>query len=147
MFWSIYDIAILLLAATVCIELPQRRQYERFRASERAVLRGKGNAESVCTIADLSLGGAKIAGAPPPWANEQDEGILVLDSGALEVPFRFVRRQDNEQSAQSFSIVFDAATLLRRALTSRLFTGSYRSTVEQISAPRVLLAIVKRLLR
>jgi cellulose synthase (UDP-forming) len=31
-FWSIYNIAILMLAATVCVELPQRRQYERFRA-------------------------------------------------------------------------------------------------------------------
>ncbi len=146
-FWSIYNIAILLLAAAVCVELPQRRQHDRFPANELAVLRGKGNVESVCTIADLSLGGASIAGPPPPWANEQDEGILVLGSSALEVPFRFVRRPDKAQSGQSFSIVFDSATLLRRALTSRLFTGSYRATVEDISVPRVLAALIGRLLK
>jgi PilZ domain len=146
-FWSIYDIAILLLAATVCIELPQRRRYERFRASERAVLRGKGNAESVCTIADLSLGGAKIAGALPPWANEQDEGILVLDRAPWKCPFALSGGETTCNPLSHSVSFFDAATLLRRALTSRLFTGSYRSTVEQISVPRVLLAIVKRLLR
>lgn len=34
-FWSIYNIAILLLAAAVCIELPQQREHARFAAPKR----------------------------------------------------------------------------------------------------------------
>jgi hypothetical protein len=146
-FWSIYNIAILMLAATVCVELPQRRQHERFHAKEKAVLRCQGHADIVCAVADLSLGGAKIAGPLPPWANERGEGVLILDRGTLAVPFRFVRRPQGGQPAASFRINFDATTPLRRALMAKLFTGSYRSTVDQISVPLVLFAIAKRILR
>jgi cellulose synthase (UDP-forming) len=146
-FWSIYNIAILLLAAAVCIELPQLREHVRFPASEKAIIRGEGQHDSVCKIADLSLGGAKILGPPPAWAETGEKGILLLDDGALRVPFRFVRLDRERSSVQGFCIVFESGNSLRRALTARLFTGSYRSRIDDISVPRVLLALGKRLLR
>jgi hypothetical protein len=48
-FWSIYNIAILLLAVAVCIELPQRREEVRLPVQEQAVIQRQGAADSVCT--------------------------------------------------------------------------------------------------
>jgi cellulose synthase (UDP-forming) len=146
-FWSIYNIAILLLAVAVCIELPQRRKDPRFLAQEQAVIRGHGQRDSVCTIADLSLGGAKILGSPPVWARDGAEGTLVLDDGVRQVPFRFVWFDERRGVEQGFAIAFKAESLLRRALTAKLFTGAYRSMVDEINLRRVLFAVGKRLLR
>src|ERR1700730_9978560 len=90
------------------------------------------------TLFVRSLGGAKIAGSPPPWANGQDKGLLVLDRGTLEVPFCFVIRPENGQPVHEFGIIFDATTDLRRALMVKLFTGSYRSTVDPGSVALVV---------
>lgn len=146
-FWSIYNIAILLLAVAVCIELPQRREDARFPAKEQAVIRSRGQADSVCTIANISLGGAKIAGPAPAWARHGDEGVLLLDGGVQQVPFRFVWLDQRQGVEQSFAIAFNAESRLRRALTARLFTGAYRGRADEINVPRVLFAVGKRLLR
>ncbi len=146
-FWSIYNIAILLLAVAVCVELPQRREEARFSAKDQAVIRGRGQADSVCTIANISLGGAKILGLPPAWAREGEEGVLLLDGDVQQVPFRFLHLDQRQGVEQNFAIAFNAESRLRRALTARLFTGAYRGMVDEINVPRVLFAIGKRLLR
>jgi cellulose synthase (UDP-forming) len=146
-FWSIYNIAVLLLAVAVCVELPQRRLHARLPAGEPAVIRGQGQPDSTCTIVDISLGGAKLAGLPPGWARTGEEGILLLQGSALQVPFRFLRLDQRPSLGDRFSIVFEARIPLRRALTARLFTGAYRSTIDDIDVPRVLFAVGKRLLR
>jgi hypothetical protein len=43
---------------------------------------------------------------------------------------------------QNFKVVH-----LRLTLTSKRFTGSYRTTVEHISVPRVLAAVIGRLMK
>ena len=146
-FWSIYNIAILLLAAAVCIELPQQREHARFPVKEQAIIRAQGQVESVCTIADISLGGAKIAGSPPAWANDGERGVLLLDGSALQIPFRFTGVDRGRNFGQGFPIVFEAGIPLRRALTARLFGGAYRGTIDDIDVPRVIFALGKRLLR
>ncbi|MGH6829891.1 MAG: hypothetical protein ACREDG_01910, partial [Methylocella sp.] len=67
-----------------------------------------------------------------------------LDGGALQVPFRFLRL---DERPRRYAIVFEAGIPLRRALTARLFTGAYRGAIDEISVPRVLFAVGKRLLR
>jgi cellulose synthase (UDP-forming) len=146
-FWSIYNIAILLLAVAVCIELPQRREDARFSAQDQAVIRRYGQADSVCKIVNISLGGAKIAGPPPAWASDGEEGVLLLDGGVQQVPFRIVWLDQKQGVEQDFAIAFNADRRLRRALTARLFTGAYRGMVDEINLRRVLFAIGKRLLR
>lgn len=146
-FWSIYNIAVLLLAVAVCIELPQQREHARLPAGEPAVIRGQGQPDSACTIVNLSLGGAKIAGPPPGWARDGEGGVLLLERGALQVPFRFVWLNQRQSLGHGFGIVFEAGIPLRRALTARLFTGAYRSAIDDIEVPQVLFAVGKRLLR
>ena len=72
---------------------------------------------------------------------------MLLEGGALQVPFRFVRLDQRQSHSQGFAIVFEAGIPLRRALTARLFTGAYRSTIDDIDVPQVLFAVGKRLLR
>jgi cellulose synthase (UDP-forming) len=146
-FWSIYNIAILLLAATVCIELPQLRQDARFLAKELAVIRQEGQADIVCSIADISLGGAKILGPPPAWAKVGEGSVLRLDSGALQVPFRFTRLHQENALGQAFIITFEPDVSQRRALTAKLFSRFKNETVEDIDVSRVFFAISKRILR
>lgn len=147
LFWSVYNIAILLLAAAVCIELPQQRQHARFSTKEKAVIRRQGHKECECMIADISLGGAKIMGAPPAWAKDGEKGVLLLDNGALQVPFRFLGLDRRQNSGQGFPIIFEAGIPLRRVLTVKLFGGAYRGSIDEIDVPRVLFALGKRLLR
>ena len=146
-FWSLYNIAVLLLALAVCVELPQQRAHARFPANEQAIIRRDDQPDSACTIVDISLGGAKISGSPPSWAKEQDEGVLLLDHGALQVPFRFVWLKEGQSLGHRFGIAFEAGTPLRRALTARLFAGAYRITFDEIDMRRVLFTVGKRLLR
>jgi hypothetical protein len=146
-FWSIYNITILLLAVVICIELPQRRQDVRLPAQEQAVIRRQGESDSVWTIANISLGGARISDPLPAWAKEGEEAVLLLDCGAGQVPFRFVRLDQRQGNNQGFSIAFNAESRLRRTLTTKLFTGAYRWAFNEISVPRVLFAVGKRLLR
>lgn len=147
LFWSIYNIAILLLAATVCIELPQQRQHARFPAKEQAVIRVHGRVDTPCTVTDISLGGAKIAGSPPAWATQGEKAVLLLDGGALQVPFRFIGLDRWQNFGQGFPIIFEAGIAMRRALTVKLFGGSYRSTIDEIDVPHVIFTLGKRLLR
>jgi cellulose synthase (UDP-forming) len=146
-FWSIYNIAILLLAVAVCVELPQRRVHARLPANEQAVIRCQGEADCACTIVNISLGGARISGPLPAWAKEGEEGVLLLDGPGLQVPFRFVWTDHKQGLEPGLDIKFEAGVPLRRALAARLFTGAHRFAMNEIRVPRVLFAVGKRLLR
>src|ERR1700732_4365802 len=62
------------------------RLHARLSASEPALIRGQGQPDSACTIVEISLGGAKLAGPPPGWAKDGEVGVLLLEGGALQVP-------------------------------------------------------------
>ena len=64
LFWSWYNIVVLTIACIVCIEQPRYRSSERLSAVETAILDIDGLAYVVRVI-DVSLGGARLAGAPP----------------------------------------------------------------------------------
>lgn len=71
----------------------------------------------------------------------------MLQGGALQVPFRFLRLDQRGSVDHRFCIVFETGIPLRRALMARLFTGAYRSMIDDIDVPQVLFAVGKRLLR
>jgi cellulose synthase (UDP-forming) len=141
-FWSIYNIILLVIAVAICVEPPRRRQHERFAINERAIIRRTGHSDTFCLLDDLSIGGAKLRGVPPNWGRDENESLLLLDGGALPVPCRPVRALWDG----SFAVEFEAETDTRRALITKLFTGEYRNSVERIDVPRVLLRVAKKLL-
>jgi cellulose synthase (UDP-forming) len=137
-FWSLFNIAVLVIACVVCIELPKRRAQERFQSDETATLRLSNGMQTACEVRDISLGGANLA-VPLGRLRADDRGVLVFADG-VEAPFAIVRNLEG-----GLAVRFSDDDATRRALIAKLFTGGYDNEVEQIRVTRVLAAVGKRL--
>jgi cellulose synthase (UDP-forming) len=142
LFWSIYNIVFLVLVMAVCIELPRRRRDERFEVDEAAMIRWPCGAEAPCRVSDISVGGARLDNVAADRLGRPEAGTLVLDSGALEVPFEPVR----PTGRNALAIRFHPATEVRRALIRKIYSGAHRNKVDEVSVPSVILAMGRKLL-
>jgi cellulose synthase (UDP-forming) len=140
-FWSIFNIAVLLLAAAVCVELPRRRKDERFVVNEPAIVEFNAGEIAACRVYDISLGGARLLPAENLDLNPAELATLVLDGGRLRVPFTGLRVVDGKTSIQFIG------TTARRALIAKIFTGAYHNEVPRIVIRKVMGSILSRLLR
>lgn len=131
-FWSIFNVAVLLLAGAVCGELPKRRRSERFASGEAAEIRLPGGIRLACVVRDISLGGARLAGLDRGMG--VGAGNLAFADG-LALPFDAVRPVGDD-----LAVRFPDEPSVRRALIVKLFTGDYDNEVERI---RFLKAIRK----
>ena len=122
-FWSIFNIAVLVLACAVCVELPKRRRQERFDSSEHATLVLSSGERLPCEVRDISLGGANLGVAVGPLA-PRSKGQLEFARDVL-VPIE-VRRSFPGGLAVKFSE--DAQT--HQKLIAKLFTGGYENEVQ-----------------
>jgi cellulose synthase (UDP-forming) len=137
-FWSVFNILVLVIACAVCIELPRRRSEERFESGEQALVRLNTGMQAPCMIRDISLGGANISlGIGRLRAN--DEGALVFADG-VEAPFQLVRELPG-----GFAVKFAGDAATRRSLIAKLFTGRYANEVPQIRVGKVFTAVGRRL--
>jgi cellulose synthase (UDP-forming) len=68
--WSVYNVVVLLMATSVCIELPRYRREERFTTSELVHVRA-GDFVFTAPLADISVSGARIL-APQPGPLSSD---------------------------------------------------------------------------
>jgi cellulose synthase (UDP-forming) len=137
-FWSIFNIAVLVLACAVCVELPKRRRQERFDSSERATLVLSSGERLPCEVRDISLGGANLGVAVGQIA-PRSKGQLEFARNVL-VPVE-VRR--NFPGGLAVKFAEDAQT--HQKLIAKIFTGGYENEVHQIRLGRVLTSIGKRL--
>jgi cellulose synthase (UDP-forming) len=138
-FWSLVNIAILVLVCMACVELPKRRRDERFTSNEQGLVCLEGGIELPCTVEDISLGGACVT-REEGWRDLVGPAALVLDYGRLVVPFDVVRRMDRK-----LALTYRSTPQLRRALIVKLFTGEYHHDVEQIQASNVFRSLVRAL--
>ena len=129
--WSLLSISLLCLAAAVCVETPKRRQTARFRCDEQAVLTMADGTTVPCRITDISIGGGLLAGLDPSKAASA-VSLTFLDSG-WSVPCRLARA-----TRAGLGLEFDDSPATRRKMIARLFTGSYRTEVENVSTWRTL---------
>jgi cellulose synthase (UDP-forming) len=138
LFWSIYNVVVLLLAMAACVELPRYRREERLATSERV----RVSTENDCFTAaleDISLVGARIlAPAPGP---DGEATILELD-GVGAVAGRIVRG-----SGAGFAVEFIHAEGSCDALTRKLYSGRYYEPTRDVQGHRLLRAVVARALR
>lgn len=137
--WSTFNIVVLLMAVMVCVELPQRRTDERFATTEACCVTGADGGQRAARLIDISLRGARVAGGAAE-GEPPSSGELVLDRGALRVPFTLVR-----QIGSSLAIRFVLDTATRRRLIVKLYTGAYANEVERVRLGAVMLAIFGRL--
>lgn len=145
LFWSLFNIMVLLIAAAVCVELPKRRSAERFLTDEPATLVFDNGETLPCRLSDLSLTGAALAataGAIQSAGGGQSGGAgeIWLDGGAIRMPFRPARIQ-----GERMAIAFTPDTANRRALIRKLYTGRYVAGVEKVKIGAVAAALVAKL--
>jgi cellulose synthase (UDP-forming) len=137
-FWSIFNIAVLVLASAVCVELPRRRLHERFHSGEAATLLLASGERLPCLVRDLSLSGANLA--VPAGEVEQGCRGFVEFARDICVPFEMVRYLPG-----GLAVKFDEESETRRKMIEKLFTGGYRNEIGRVRFGDVLLAIGKKL--
>jgi cellulose synthase (UDP-forming) len=138
LFWSAYNLVVLLLAMAACVELPRYRREERLATSERVRVSVGGDCFTAA-LEDISLAGARIL-APAP-GQDGDAVVLELDEVG-EVAGRIVRG-----SEAGFAIEFLHAEGSRDALTRKLYSGRYYERPRDVQSHRLLRAVVARALR
>ncbi len=137
-FWSAYNIIVLLLAMAVCVDLPRYRREERFATSEPVQV-SAGEDVFTAPLLDISVAGAHIlAPAPAPqgsivWLKLQDLG---------EIAGQIVR-----VTADDFAVAFIDTDHQQDALIRKVYTGRYDQRPQGVRGRRILRALVARALR
>jgi cellulose synthase (UDP-forming) len=137
-FWSAYNIIVLLVAMSVCIELPRYRRQERFITSERVRIR-VGDRTLSAVLVDISTTGARIMGPRPAAPNTI---IWVTIDQVGEIPAHVVDRRD-----AAFAVEFVGADSARKALIRKLFSGHYGQPPRQVRRAALSRALLARALR
>ena len=136
--WSVYNVIVLLMAISVCVELPRYRREERFATSEPVRVR-TGDRIFTAPLADVSVSGARIQ-APLPGPIGSIATVTLQHVGDTEA--RII-----DGSSEMFVVEFVAVDKTRDALIRKLFSGRYgqRSTVVDWSG--LIGALFARILR
>jgi cellulose synthase (UDP-forming) len=137
-FWSVYNIIVLLLAMAVCVDLPRYRREERFATSEPVQV-SAGKDVFTAPLLDISIAGAQIL-APSPAAQGSIVSLKLQDIG--EVTGKIVRGTAND-----FAVIFIDTDRQRDALIRKVYTGQYDQRPQEVHGRRILHALVARALR
>ncbi len=137
LFWSWYNIVILVLACFVCIEQPQRRYRHRFPTNELVQLEAE-NRVQVFTARDISVSGISLHGvAPVPIG-----GQVRVSLGDFTVRARLVR-----VIKDGFALAFNPSLRTRAIVIRHIFSRRVSLTERTIKPAKVALALTARILR
>ncbi len=137
LFWSWYNIVILTVACVVCVEQPRLRASERLAAGETAQINVAGQ-PSIARLIDVSLGGARIAGAAPAAVGTQ---VSVAINGVL-LPGAILRSGDSD-----YVVRFDDTVEARIQLIRYVYSGRFGADIPHIDPVRVATAALGRVMR
>lgn len=138
LFWSVYNIIVLLLAMAACVELPRYRSEERLATSERVRV-STADGWFTAALADISAAGARIL-APAP--GRQGDAVLLEIDEVGEIAGQIVRGSEG-----SFAVEFMHAEDSRDALIRKLFSGRYYDRPREVQGSRLLGAVLARAFR
>jgi cellulose synthase (UDP-forming) len=124
LFWSFYNLAVLLLAMIVCVELPRLRADERYPTHEEVQMEVLGDLIPARLI-DVSLTGARVQGSSPVAVG--DGFLLHLASVGL-VPVTVVNARDG-----TFAVRFHHDAETRDRMTHKIYSDTYQLNVSRIS--------------
>jgi cellulose synthase (UDP-forming) len=137
-FWSVYNIVVLLLAMAVCVEFPRHRGEERVATEERVRV-SAGNCSFTAPLTDISVTGARIQ-APSPGREGDVVRLRLRDVGDIQA--RIIRDTDD-----GFAVEFVDAEGQRDALIRKVYCSRYERPAARVHSGRVLRALVARALR
>jgi len=137
LFWSFYNLAVLLVVMAVCIEFPRYRMEERVATAERVHV-SAGECSFTATLSDISVTGARVRGAAPA---ELGDIVLLKLRDIGEVSARIVRNTED-----GFAVEFDDPDR-RDALIRKIYCGRYDYSAGQVQSRKVVRALLARALR
>lgn len=125
LFWSLYNVVMLAVAALMCVEAPRFRKDERF-VTDEPVFAMVGGREIAAHLDNLSLTGCRLSSDDLPILRPGDTvTVRIADVGAVEADVRLT----DEASCQ---LAFRPDAAQRAALVRKLFSGSYRHSVSAL---------------
>jgi cellulose synthase (UDP-forming) len=136
LFWSWYNLAIIVICCLVCIEQPRYRKHERYSARERAVL-SIGDRRCEEDVLDISPGGILIRGT----LGEPVGTRATIALRGLREPAIIVRKGTNHVA---FKIEGEEA---RHAMIRHVYSGRYGGAPIDVRGSRVALTIFQRAFR
>ena len=137
-FWSVYNIIVLLLAMAVCVEFPRYRGEERVATGERVRV-SAGNCSFTAPLSDISVTGARIQ-APSPGREGDVVRLRLQDIGDIQA--RIIR--DTEDG---FAVEFVDAEGQRDALIRKVYCSRYERPAARVHTGHVMRALLARALR
>ena len=137
LFWSWYNIILLVLACFVCIEAPQLRQGERFRGDGHAALTIGGRMFQF-PVSDISISGMRLHGRLP---GAYGTPVHVSFDG-LDVEGTLVRAYED-----GFAVRFLQSKEIRERLIRHVYGGKYGGTLAEIKPADVVAAMAGRVFR
>jgi cellulose synthase (UDP-forming) len=138
LFWSAYNVAVLLLAMAVCVELPRYRREERFTTGEHVQVT-IGDHSFTAPLIDISISGARIRVTTPRRSGD----ILTLRLDHVgDVTARIVYGSD-----KYLAVEFVDPDLVQDALVRKLFSGRYSQELESVRWRGLWGALLARTLR
>jgi cellulose synthase (UDP-forming) len=112
LFWSVYNVVVLLLTMAVCVEFPRYRSEERIATSEPVEI-SAGASSFLTELSDISITGARIRG-PLPGSPGDLISVRLQDIG--ETAAQIVR-----QTTDGFAVEFTEGNAIRDALIRRIY--------------------------
>lgn len=135
LFWSWYNIVVLIVACYVCIEQPRRRKSDRFVRAEQAVLITE-NGQHPLSLIDISVSGAAFLGAAPAKIGE----TVTLTLPNLNLSATIIRSGNG-----SFAVRFTNTLADRLALIRYIYSDRCSHALMEIRWANVLRAVSSRL--
>jgi len=119
LYWSWYNIAVLIAAIGVCVERPRYRDGERLRGTG-AVWLGVGGSWQGYTMVDISVTGIRLKGVPPAPIGTEIE----VQVGQARIRGRLARQLVGE-----FAIAVEDSLAARVAMIPLVHSGRFGSQV------------------
>jgi cellulose synthase (UDP-forming) len=133
-FWSVFNLMVLSLAALLCFEGPRYRKEERFDINEDTVIR-IGEQTLPVELIDASVDGCKVQ-FPLTWWSEE-----IPDQFELDVPdVGWVKVRAIRVNRGAIAAAFELEETQRDLLIGKLFSGRYKNQVADASNFRTILA-------
>lgn len=136
LYWSWYNIVVLIAAIAVCIERPRYRTNERFAASDLIWVNASDGWRRYA-MRDVSISGIQVEGTPP---------ATVGGTVSLRVGGNFFAGRIARVTPDSFAIAVEDSIPARRAMIHLVYSGRFGSTVESVSGRAVAQRIFARVL-
>ena len=132
--WTWYNLIVLVVLCFVCVERPRKRAAEQFTSRELVSVKTADRTQ-LMQLADLSITGARIFGAPPGALGDSIE----LELPNFRVSAKIVRRE-----ADAFGVAFNHSLKSRVAAIQHFYSGGYLRPLGSIRILRVAESVVRR---